>query len=341
VHGDLTVDDNIDLAVTTPDVGQITQNGNRIFHTYVPSDQPPTWPNIFIGEDSGSFTLENLGSPIEGTGNVGVGADTLADLTTGFFNFALGTNSGSSLTSGSANVLVGHQAGLNITTGASNVMIGRDAGALGNMGSCVGIGQDSLRNSGSNCVGIGFFTGRSFTGTGSIFLGYGAGWKQTTTPNILLVSNLLQADAATELTNSIIYGIMAATPAAQILRFNAVTNITQNVRIGDTTTPEYALEVAGVVKSESGRVVKTTRLTADGTTLSTAHHEVFCNTDGGAFTVTLPATPVGQTYRITNSGNNNLTLGRNGNNIKGSATDATVPSGDTLIITWEPTEGWW
>jgi hypothetical protein len=58
--------------------------------------------------------------------------------------------------------------------------------------------------------------------------------------------------------------------------------------------------------------------------------------------VTLPASPVdGQTYRITNSGNNNLTLGRNGNNIKGSPTDATIPSGDTLIITWEPTEGWW
>ena len=118
-------------------------------------------------------------------------------------------------------------------------------------------------------------------------------------------------------------------------------NILGNVRIGDTTTPTYALEVAGVTKTESGRIVKTTRLTADGTTLSTAHHEVFCDTDGGAFTVTLPATPVGQTYRITNSGSNNLTVGRNGNNIKGSATDAIIPSGDTLILTWEPTEGWW
>jgi hypothetical protein len=118
--------------------------------------------------------------------------------------------------------------------------------------------------------------------------------------------------------------------------------IQKSLGIGRATSvePIYALEVNGVTKTESGRIVKTTRLTAN-TTLDTTHHEVFCDTDGGAFTVTLPATPVGQTYRITNTGSNTLTLGRNGNTIKGSATDAIIPSGDTLILTWEPTEGWW
>jgi hypothetical protein len=114
-----------------------------------------------------------------------------------------------------------------------------------------------------------------------------------------------------------------------------------NVRIGDTTAPTYALEVAGVAKTESGRIKNTTRVTTTYQIL-TSDHEIFCDTDGGAFTATLPATPVdGQNYRITNAGSNNLTIGRNSETIKGSATDAIIPSGDTLILTYETTEGWW
>jgi len=137
------------------------------------------------------------------------------------------------------------------------------------------------------------------------------------------------------------------------LRLNTQSN---NIAFGNTTdNPAYnflgtglttlggALEVAGVIKSESGKQVKTNRLTAN-TTLDKTYHEVFCDTDGGAFTVTLPAAPAdGQTYRITNTGSsaNDITVARNGNLLQGGTVDKTASDGTTIILTFEPTEGWW
>ena len=64
-------------------------------------------------------------------------------------------------------------------------------------------------------------------------------------------------------------------------------------------------------------------------TLATNLRQAFCNTSGGAFTVTLPASPVkGDSVRIFDVGDtfdsNNLTIGRNGNPIMGDAADMVV-----------------
>jgi len=99
----------------------------------------------------------------------------------------------------------------------------------------------------------------------------------------------------------------------------------------------------GELVTEGGRIVNTARLTS-GTTLDSTHHHVFCDTDGGAFTVTLPASPTdGQTYRIINTGSsgNDITLDENGKSLFGSVDTETIYDGEKLIITYETTEGWW
>ena len=96
------------------------------------------------------------------------------------------------------------------------------------------------------------------------------------------------------------------------------------------------------VKTDGGRRKRVDRLTSN-TTVDSTYHIVFGDTDGGAFTVTLPASPTsGDEFVIKNTGGsgNNLTVGRNGNNIEGAASDLTLGDGDSRTFVFETTEGW-
>ena len=73
----------------------------------------------------------------------------------------------------------------------------------------------------------------------------------------------------------------------------------------------------------------------------------FCNTTGGAFTVTLPLSPsagdvVGVSDYAQTFDTNNLTLGRNGSNIGGIAVDATISTeGVSVTLVYvDATKGW-
>ena len=119
----------------------------------------------------------------------------------------------------------------------------------------------------------------------------------------------------------------------------------------------------GITMGTAGQV-----LTTDGTTASfgdisggaswqavitadpanaVAGNGYFCNTTGGAFTITLPTTAtIGDFISIIDYAGtfdtNNLTIGRNGHNIQGSASDLTVAverAGFTLVYV-DSTQGW-
>ena len=119
----------------------------------------------------------------------------------------------------------------------------------------------------------------------------------------------------------------------------------------------------GITMGTAGQV-----LTTDGTTASfgdisggaswqavitadpanaVAGNGYFCNTTGGAFTVTLPtAATIGDFISIIDYAGtfdtNNLTIGRNGHNIQGAAADLTVATeraGFTLVYV-DSTQGW-
>jgi hypothetical protein len=110
---------------------------------------------------------------------------------------------------------------------------------------------------------------------------------------------------------------------------------------GSGTTGVGQLSFAEVSGGTSYQAVKTSGFTA------VAGEGYFCNTTSAAFTATLPASPTlgDEITFIDYAGTfdtNNLTIGRNSENIQGSAADLTVSverAGLTLVYT-DGTQGW-
>ena len=78
----------------------------------------------------------------------------------------------------------------------------------------------------------------------------------------------------------------------------------------------------GTVDWQTGSIKTATFTAANG-------EGYFCNTTGGAFTVNLPSSPsAGDIVAVADYANtfdtNNLTIGRNGSNIEGSASDSVL-----------------
>ncbi len=147
-----------------------------------------------------------------GVNNVGIGKDAGRSNNTGSYNISIGTGAGygPSTQAYSHNIFIGDSVGGGITVGSSNVFIGSSAGGLVTSG-----GSD-------------------------IFIGYKAGYRQTTLSNLFIVDRGLangdpRASAAAEITDSILYGVMADAPANQTLRINASVFIS-----GDGGTTNYS-----------------------------------------------------------------------------------------------------
>ena len=131
---------------------------------------------------------------------------------------------------------------------------------------------------------------------------------------------------------------------------------------GTTTsyTVTWPAAVAGgngyLLKSTTGGVLSWEEASAGGTSwqavktttyTAVAGQGVFANTSGGAWTLTLPSSPtIGDEVSVIDYAGtfdtNNLTIGRNSQNIQGSAADLTVATeraGFTLVFT-DNTQGW-
>jgi len=190
--------------------------------------------NIAIG--SASLYLNTSGYH-----NVGIGRSSLYDNTTGDFNMAIGAYACKSNLIGDRNVAIGFQTLYYNEDGFDNTAIGEAAGR-GTSGQSqwwnVLIGRKagySIQAAHGN-VCIGYQSGQNLTaGDYNIFVGFNSGYRQTTLGNLFIVDNLQRADAATEITNAILYGVMAATPAAQSLRINAEVTVTDGLILDKTS----------------------------------------------------------------------------------------------------------
>lgn len=211
--------------------------------------------NLFIGQSTGT-------SGASGINNVGVGNPCLGALTSGYRNTALGNNALQGTTSGFQNVAVGERALLNNTSGAANVAVGHDAltsNIAGTGHTAIGESALTLCSGGSLNTAVGYFAANNVTtgtgncvfgynalngvttadqnvaigsrslslGTGSynIGLGFEAGRYETGSNALYIHNSAGVTTEATGKTNSIIYGVMASTPATQTLRFNAAVGI--------------------------------------------------------------------------------------------------------------------
>ena len=87
------------------------------------------------------------------------------------------------------------------------------------------------------------------------------------------------------------------------------------------------------------RIIKTARYTTTQV-IPVTDHAVFCDTDGGAWTATLPAGVDGQEFFITNSGANTLTLDGNGTETINGELTQELSDSDSVHLVFETTEKW-
>jgi len=95
--------------------------------------------------------------------------------------------------------------------------------------------------------------------------------------------------------------------------------------------------------NQKGRLVKTTRTTTTYTILI-SDYVVFANTDSAGYTVTLPVGVEGQTLKIINSGSsgNSLAVSPDGlEHLLGANSDFVLDDGETLMISYNVTDGWY
>ena len=92
----------------------------------------------------------------------------------------------------------------------------------------------------------------------------------------------------------------------------------------------------GVIKGSTKRVTTTYLITA-------TDEVVFCNTNSGDFTVTLPAGVEGTHYKIINCGSsgNTLTVDGDSAELVYGETTQDLSDGDVIDLHYNTTEGWW
>jgi len=145
-------------------------------------------------------------------------------------------------------------------------------------------------------------------GVRGISLGNYAGSRQTTLDDLLIIDNQLRADIATELTNSILYGVMGATPDVQSLRVNARLTTSQ------------------------GRV-KSTETSTSTATMSDTVEVHFCDSTT-PYSLTLPTNEAGKEIKVINKNTGLVTL--IGDLIMGETSQA-LNQYDTIILVGDGT----
>lgn len=179
--------------------------------------------SAFLGTYAGEGGYD--AATVTGSWNVALGCAAMRYVTSGSNNSAVGTYALERCNAGSQNVAVGISAGRYNRTGTYNTWIG----------TWTGVGQENASN--SRNTGVGAYTGLSITtGERNVFLGYGAGKRQTTNSDRLIVDNRDRGSAANEESNALLYGVFDSSSANQKLTINAKVGIA-------TTSPSYPLHI--------------------------------------------------------------------------------------------------
>jgi hypothetical protein len=111
------IDANSRISLSNSDSG----DSNTIFGKNAGDSDGAGDQNVFVGELAGGTGTQTDAAD----GNVGVGYNSLTDLTSGQQNTAIGSYSSDDITSGSFNTAVGRSTLATLTTGSSNVAVGR------------------------------------------------------------------------------------------------------------------------------------------------------------------------------------------------------------------------
>ena len=300
------------------------------------------------------------------TENIAIGTDVLSVLTSGTHNIVIGVGAAAVLTTGIQNVIIGAaagDAGVGITR---SVIIGQGAGSgvltnnnivLGYL-AMVGAGGASNVVIGDNAVDE-----ATFTGATNVIIGSSAGNQLTGASDLnLIIGPRAGPNTSGVHQNSLfINNAQSDTPLIGG-SFNTL-NVTLSGTLRLTERADHILTPAATfgeiwLKSGTNQALMFTddagvdwQLNSRGTTRATTTYTilvtddvVFGNTDGAAWTATLPVGSEGQTFKIINAGSsgNTLTLAPNGaEHLIGVNSNFLLLDGETLEITYNATDGWY
>ncbi len=96
-------------------------------------------------------------------------------------------------------------------------------------------------------------------------------------------------------------------------------------------------------QTDFNSIITSSRVTGN-TTLTASHYNVNVNTDSAGVTITLPAGVAGTMYRVVNTGSssNNVTITPNGSeHILGVNSNWTLFDGESLIMAFDSSDGWY
>ena len=266
----------------------------------------------------------NLG-PKSGT-NLTFNSDTGILTATGFAGALTGNVTGNA--SGSSGSTTGNAATATALETARNIG-GVSFDGTGNI-DLPGVNTAGSQNTSGTAAGLSATLAVASGGTGATSL----------TANGVLIGNGTSAVTAVDMSTkgNLLVGDGSGNPSALAVGTN---NYVLTADSGEATGLKWAEASGGGGGGTSWVAVKTSAYTAS------AGEGVFANTSGGAFTLTLPSSPsqgdeVAFKDYASTFDTNNLTIGRNGKNIEGAASDLTISvegAGNTLVFV-DDTKGW-
>ena len=258
--------------------------------------------NYPIGTNNVALGNTALDSITSGNENTAIGANALSSFTTQSGSTAVGFNAASSTTGGN-NTAIGESALADNVTGVNNTFVGKSAGRFATSNNNVGIGHEALGSGGFDNVAV----------------GQSAGSTITSGNNLTVLGHNAEPSAPTA---------------------------TNEITLGDANVTTVRMGNGDVIYPASGGGTEWQAVITTNTT-ATASQGFFVNTSGGVVTLTLPATPsqgdeVAFVDYAGTAATNNITIGRNGENIQGSGSDLIINTNraaNTLVYV-DATQGW-
>jgi len=165
------------LPTVNTTTGIIYSGNNPIIHFFAPNNDSVISDNIFIGLNTGNFTMASGSAKYMAKHNTIIGGGSGTDITTGYLNTVMGWESLRNCTTCAGSIAIGGHVLENITTPHDNIGMGDVAlrnATTGKENTAIGYESLSALTTGENNTALGHTAGSVVTGGSfNTFLGHG------------------------------------------------------------------------------------------------------------------------------------------------------------------------